>query len=639
MNTVGRPNQRITPLAKRIAAEKGIDIASVQGSGPSGRIYTSDLKNEQAASVFTNDADVISFSNIIAARREAERAAPIAEVSPKSVGFEEPEFLQHEYSVPGAAPEEPAKERMAYEPGAWARDPGAQGFREAVEKERKAYDPGPWARDTGAQSFREATDEDRSTYADGRKAYDPGAWASDTGAQSFREAADEGRKAYEPGTWARDTGAKSFREESDDGRKAYEPGAWPSDQKAQGFPDDEDARVKKPGSWERGNEAYISQADEERRAYEPGAWPSDPKAQGLPDDEDARVKKPGSWERGNEAYISQADEERRAYEPGAWPRDTVAQGFPDDEDARAKKPGSWERGNEAYISQADEERKAYEPEHIYEKETEAPIPQTGDDLKAYILRRQAQEIAGQGMNPMIAAAIEADDHVVGVLRMNDARRAVALQTAQSAMQTAAVTQHMETDVTELVALYNRVNEGRGRPDQIPLTAFFLKALAVCVRDEERFRLRLSDAGDAYLMVEGAHLGLQVDAGDSVATPVVRDVDLKSLDEVAEDIITLTEKAKRASLSVENSRGGIITLLDKSESGVYAFTPLIHQPEAAILGIGSIYKRLEMTERSIENRQYVMQSLTFDHRVLNGTEADRFQRRFKTVLENPQSLIV
>ena len=265
---------------------------------------------------------------------------------------------------------------------------------------------------------------------------------------------------------------------------------------------------------------------------------------------------------------------------------------------------------------------------VPEKLIEFPVPE-------FMNKAAEADVSTEAMNRAMQSA---NDDVAGVMRMNEARRAIAEKTAKSSAETAAVTQHSETDVTELLALFRRTNENRDMRNPIPLTAFFIKAIAMCLREMSRFRLRLADTEDAYLMVEGGNVGLQVDAGESVFSPVVRRGDLKPLEEIASEIVALTEKAKRGALSEYDSTGGAITLIDKSETDVYAFTPIINQPEAAVLGIGSIYGRLVMSGGGIENRMFVMQSLTFDHRVLSGSEADEFQRRLNELLEKPQLLI-
>ena len=268
------------------------------------------------------------------------------------------------------------------------------------------------------------------------------------------------------------------------------------------------------------------------------------------------------------------------------------------------------------------------------EETEPYMPEIGS-----IFRQNPQPDADnlKSKDAMVAAVQTADESVVGVMRMNDSRRHTAEQTLKSSAQTASVTQYMETDVTELLTLQEELNAKKEISAQIPIKAFYLKALAICVKEIERLRLRLAEAEDAYLLVDGTRIGLHFDTSEGISTPTLQDVDNKSLEEIASDINYYTERTKR-SIFDEERRSGAITLLDKGDSGVYAFTPIINQPEAAILGIGSIYKKLVMTERSIENRQFITQSLTFDHRIMNGAEADVFQKRFKTIIENPQSLV-
>ena len=236
---------------------------------------------------------------------------------------------------------------------------------------------------------------------------------------------------------------------------------------------------------------------------------------------------------------------------------------------------------------------------------------------------------------MVEAAIAAGEDDAGVMRMNDMRRMVAITTAESAAQTAAVTQLMETDITELLSLLERMNFTREKQQQIGLIALYVKTIALCIREKERFRMRLSKARNAYLLMDGAHVGLQVGVSDGFVAPVIRNADVQSIEEIDAEVAMLSDKAIRGSLSERDVKGAAITLLDKSESGIFAFTPIIKQPEPAILGIGAPYKRLVMTGKGIENRMFVMQSLTFDHRVITGEEADDFQLMLKGLLEEPE----
>jgi len=261
---------------------------------------------------------------------------------------------------------------------------------------------------------------------------------------------------------------------------------------------------------------------------------------------------------------------------------------------------------------------AYEPGAIFRQKQAAPATESIDK------------------DAMVAAVIAADENVAGVIRMNDARRRISSKTVQSSIKTAAVTQHVETEITELLALQRRLNAEKGT--SIPLKAFYIKAAAMCVREKERFRMRLADAEDAYLLTESANIGLQFDTRDGTVVSAFQDADKKTIEEIALEISMLAEKAKRLETADEDQAVCAISLIDKSDSGVCSFTPIINQPESAILGIGSIYTRLVMTGNSIENRQFVMQSLTFDHRIVNGSEADDFQSRLTEILGDPGSLV-
>ena len=238
---------------------------------------------------------------------------------------------------------------------------------------------------------------------------------------------------------------------------------------------------------------------------------------------------------------------------------------------------------------------------------------------------------------MIEAAIAADEDVAGIMRMNDVRRSVAVMTAASSAETAAVTQLMEMDITDLINVMDRVNAAKEKQNQLSLTALYVKTIALCIREKDRFRMRLSKARNAYLLMDGAHIGLQIGVGDGFVTPVIKDADVKPIEGIAAEVSELIDKAKRGGVSESDCRGAAITLLDKGESGIYAFTPIIKQPESAILGIGAPYQRLIMTDKSIENRYFVMQSLTFDHRVITGNEADDFQAMLKGILEEPGTI--
>jgi pyruvate/2-oxoglutarate dehydrogenase complex dihydrolipoamide acyltransferase (E2) component len=222
--------------------------------------------------------------------------------------------------------------------------------------------------------------------------------------------------------------------------------------------------------------------------------------------------------------------------------------------------------------------------------------------------------------------------------MNGMRRVIAQRMAQSARETAVVNQFVEMDVTALLTLRAAVNEGKAKTERLTVTAFILRAMAVATREQERFRMQLNEAGDGFLLFEKVDIGIAVGTQDGLTVPVLRDADKKSIYEINQETAALTVAARAGRLMPDDYKGGVITLTNMGMYGVTAFTPIINQPEAAILGMGKPTERLVMEGASIRNKAFMFQSLTYDHRIINGTESALFQLRLKELLEKPKELL-
>jgi pyruvate dehydrogenase E2 component (dihydrolipoamide acetyltransferase) len=236
-----------------------------------------------------------------------------------------------------------------------------------------------------------------------------------------------------------------------------------------------------------------------------------------------------------------------------------------------------------------------------------------------------------------AAGADAED-VVTVVKMNGMRRTIAQRMARSARETAVVTQFMEMDVSDLLELRAIVNEGRPKGERITLTSFFVKAMAIAVREHERFRMQIQEEENAFLLHSAVNIGVAVGTDEGLSVPVLRGADGKTLGEINAEVSSLSQKARDGALSPDDYRGGVMTLSNMGMFGVTAFTPIINQPEASILGVGAPSERLVLEEDGVRTHSFVMQSLTYDHRIINGTEAAKFQLRVKDLIERPEQLI-
>ena len=225
-----------------------------------------------------------------------------------------------------------------------------------------------------------------------------------------------------------------------------------------------------------------------------------------------------------------------------------------------------------------------------------------------------------------------------LIRMNGMRRVIAKRMAQSSSETATVSQFVEVDVTKLLAVRKRLNEGKEKKDQVTVTAFILKAMAIATKEHERFRMQLGADGDSFILKDEVNIGVAVGTAEGLTVPVLRGADLKPIEAINSETADMAEKAREGKLGPDSFSGGVITLTNMGMFGVTAFTPIINQPEASILGTGMPTERLVMEDGVPKARSYMFQSLTYDHRIINGTESALFQKRVKELLEDPEKLL-
>ena len=238
----------------------------------------------------------------------------------------------------------------------------------------------------------------------------------------------------------------------------------------------------------------------------------------------------------------------------------------------------------------------------------------------------------------VIAKAAADPENGTVVKMNNMRRVIAKRMAKSAQETATVSQFAEIDVTDLLKMRATLNENRGKEDRISVTAFIIRAMALALKDHERFRMQMGADGQSFVLINEINIGVAVGTPEGLTVPVIRGADSKTTEELNAETADLAEKAGTGKLSPEAFTGGVITLTNMGMYGVTAFTPIINQPEASILGIGAPVERLVQEGGEIKARSVMYQSLTYDHRIINGTEAALFQLRLKELLENPIELV-
>jgi pyruvate dehydrogenase E2 component (dihydrolipoamide acetyltransferase) len=265
---------------------------------------------------------------------------------------------------------------------------------------------------------------------------------------------------------------------------------------------------------------------------------------------------------------------------------------------------------------------------------------TQDDVKAYVRHLAAGGAAagGAAAGGMRVPALPNFEQWGPVERkpLDAVRRKTAEQMALAWSQVPHVTQHDVADITELDAFRHR-QEGKG--PKLTVTVFTLKAVAIALRQFPQFNSSLDTAGSQLVLKHYYHIGIAVDTERGLLVPVIRDVDKKSIHDLAEEMADLAERARQKKLTADQMRGGTFTISNLGGIGGTAFTPIVHFPEVAILGMSRAQLQPVARDGQFVPRLLLPLSLSYDHRVIDGADAARFTRRLAELLENPLVMLV
>ena len=226
-----------------------------------------------------------------------------------------------------------------------------------------------------------------------------------------------------------------------------------------------------------------------------------------------------------------------------------------------------------------------------------------------------------------------------ILPITAVRRTIAERMAASAHTTAPVTLTTEADATELVRLRKQLKDD-GRQPTPSYNDLLAKLVAQALLEHPMVNARFD--GDAIVQVATANIGVAVDSDRGLLVPVLRDVQTKSLRQIARESTALIENVRAGRISPDDLHGGAFTITNLGMYEIDAFTPIINLPECAILGVGRIVAKQIVMDAEAERvaiRQMVFLSLTFDHRLVDGAPAARFLQRVKQYVEKPYLWLV
>jgi pyruvate dehydrogenase E2 component (dihydrolipoamide acetyltransferase) len=214
------------------------------------------------------------------------------------------------------------------------------------------------------------------------------------------------------------------------------------------------------------------------------------------------------------------------------------------------------------------------------------------------------------------------------------RKVIARRMGESWSAVVRVTQFDDIDFTRLNELRKKfAAEYEKQGVKLTFTPFVLKAVAATLKQHPMFNASLDEAADEIILKEYIHLGIAVDTEQGLLVPVIRDVDKKSLLELARELEALAAKARDRKVTADEMKGGTFTISNQGAIGGGHFTPVINLPEVAILGLGRGALKPVVRDGQIVARLLTPIALSYDHRVIDGGSAARFAVDLVKAFEN------
>lgn len=216
------------------------------------------------------------------------------------------------------------------------------------------------------------------------------------------------------------------------------------------------------------------------------------------------------------------------------------------------------------------------------------------------------------------------------------RKVVAERMLQSHLEIPPVTQNMKIDVTKLIEFRKSVNETR-EEKKFSINDFVLKAVAKALAKNPHIMVSLIDG--QIFQNSNVKIGMAVSTDTGLIVPVINDADKLSLEALSSKAKDLALRARENKLDMDEYKGSTFTVSNLGMFGVESFTPIINQPDAAILGVCSVEDELALEDGVVVQKKKMKISLTYDHRLLDGAVAAKFQQEIKKLLENPMEILL
>ena len=265
-----------------------------------------------------------------------------------------------------------------------------------------------------------------------------------------------------------------------------------------------------------------------------------------------------------------------------------------------------------------------------------------EDVEGFVkevMTGSGPQVAGTGIPPVP----EIDFSKFGPVESKSLSRIRKLSAAslhRSWLNVPHVTQHDEADITDLEAFRKaHLAEARERGVRLTLLAFLMKAVAASLAEFPEMNSSLAPGGESLVLKRYYNLGVAVDTPDGLVVPVVREVDRKTVYELAGELAEVSGRARERKLRPADIQGATFTISSLGGIGGTAFTPIVNAPEVGILGVSRSMRRPVYVGAGLAPRLMLPVSLSYDHRVIDGAYAVRFTTHLCSMLADIRRVVL
>ena len=264
-----------------------------------------------------------------------------------------------------------------------------------------------------------------------------------------------------------------------------------------------------------------------------------------------------------------------------------------------------------------------------------------DDVKNFVKKVMTEGIVAVGAGiPSIPAVDFSPFGETEIQKLSKIKRLTGQNLSRVWLNLPLVTYHEEADITDMEAFRNALNAEKAKGElKITGLMFIIKALVAAMQQFPNFNASLSADGESLILKKYFNIGIAVDTPNGLVVPVLRNVNNKSINELALELAEKSEKARLGKLLPADMQGGCMTISSLGGIGGTAFTPIVNAPEVAILGVTRAKMQPVWNGKEFEPRLMLPLDLTYDHRVIDGAEGARFMAVVKQNLSDIRRLLL